>query len=333
MAVRVVTYNLLVPLLAEEPGYYSKSRPEFLTIDYRWRLIRSQLEQEIRSNQNTIICLQEVCRSLQPILKSFFDQMNYTLFDVLYGERHNDFMGVAVAVPRPMRVTSRNSVRVGDYLRSTFESRQKRSSLPARRNYPMNAIAGTWKRPSTDSWETAMSMSNTLLCVGVLVHGRPLLVGTYHMPCMFRQPDVMVMHASAVKDLVFQFAAGHPFVLAGDFNFKPRDAPYRVITERSYAEQLTLAQTGGERVSDLFSTQQVLRSAYREKNGAEPNYTNFAVTRQSLAFCATLDYIFFSGRLGVDHVLRLPARPTGRSYPDRTHPSDHLMIAASLLLY
>ena len=332
MDVRIVTYNLLVPIFAEQPGYYRHCQPEFLETDYRWKLIQSQLEEEIRSNQNTIICLQEVSRTLIPMLKSFFHRVNYTLFDRLYGDRRNDFMGVGLAVPKSMRVTSENSVNVGDYLRSLFQSRQKSSILNAWWNHLKDVVVGKPDTAQNDTWEIAMSTSNMLLCVGVLIHGRNLIIGTYHMPCRFDIPGVMVMHASAVKDLMFHLADGHPFVLAGDFNTKPNDIAYRVVTKRDFAQNLTLPEGGYNRGSSIFKTHQLLRSAYREENGAEPNYTNFAATRQSPTFCATLDYIFFNGRLRVDHVLRLPEHPTGKSYPDRTHPSDHLMIAATLRL-
>jgi mRNA deadenylase 3'-5' endonuclease subunit Ccr4 len=58
MTVRIVTYNLLVPILAEEPGYYYKCRPEFLRVEYRSKLIQSQLKHEIHFHKNAIICLQ-----------------------------------------------------------------------------------------------------------------------------------------------------------------------------------------------------------------------------------------------------------------------------------
>ncbi|CAF4570636.1 unnamed protein product, partial [Didymodactylos carnosus] len=77
---------------------------------------------------------------------------------------------------------------------------------------------------------------------------------------------------------------------------------------------------------------QVLKSAYREKNGTEPVYTDFSDTPHSPDFCATLDYIFFVGRIMVEKVLELPDHPTSESYPDDTHPSDHLMIAATFRL-
>ncbi|CAF3661211.1 unnamed protein product [Rotaria sp. Silwood1] len=132
-----------------------------------------------------------------------------------------------------------------------------------------------------------------------------------------------------VKDLMFKMAAGHPFILAGDFNFKPSEIPYRVITEKGYLNNIQLPNSNQYEVSYRPNDEQILKSAYCEKNGTEPNYTNFVSTSQTPNFCATLDYIFFAGNLHVNEVLDLPDHPTGESYPDETHPSDHLMIAAS----
>jgi endonuclease/exonuclease/phosphatase family metal-dependent hydrolase len=333
MSVRIVTYNLLVPIFAEEPGYFIKCRRKYLRTEYRWKLIQSQLEQEIRFHKNTIICLQEVSQTLLPKLKSFFHRMNYTLFDSLYGEQFNDYMGVALAVPISIQLISKNSIKIGDYLRSNIQSFEKDSTLFAWWNNVKDLAMGHVKKPATDPWEIAMSKSNTLICLGVVIDGRPLFIGTYHMPALFKILDVMVIHSSAVKDLMFQLTGGHSFILAGDFNFKPYDIPYRVITERGYAQNILLPKVGPYDVSYRFNTQKILRSAYREKNGSEPNYTNFSTTKKSPNFCATLDYIFFAGNLVVDDVLKLPNHPTGKSYPDKTHPSDHLMLAASFRLF
>jgi len=333
MTVRIVTYNLLVPILAEEPGYYYKCRPEFLRVEYRWKLIQSQLKQEISFHKNTIICLQEVSRTLLPELHSFFRRMNYTLFDALYGNRYNDYMGVAIATPASMQLISKNVITIGDHLRSIIESLDKGSSVSTWWNCLKESLMDKSKTLSNDPWEIALSKSNKLICLGVIIHGKPLFIGTYHMPLLYKIPDVMVIHSSAVKDLMFQLTAGHPFILAGDFNFQPHEIPYRVITERGYARNILLPQVGNHKISYQFNTRQLLRSAYREKIGTEPNYTNFSTTRKSPNFCATLDYVFFANNLTVVDVLKLPKHPTGESYPDKTHPSDHLMLAASFRLF
>ncbi|CAF1255700.1 unnamed protein product [Rotaria sordida] len=127
---------------------------------------------------------------------------------------------------------------------------------------------------------------------------------------------------------MFGLANGHNMILAGDFNMQPIDSYYRGITERGYAYR-HLPKSNIYEVRYRPDAKHVLRSAYMEKNGAEPLFTTFSSTPDSPDFCTTMDYIFFHGRLVVDEVLRLPDYITSESYPDATHPSDHLMIAAT----
>jgi endonuclease/exonuclease/phosphatase family metal-dependent hydrolase len=182
-----------------------------------------------------------------------------------------------------------------------------------------------------DPWPTAMATANTLICLEVVIDSKPLFIGTYHMPCLYDQPNVMAIHSSMVKDLMFQLAAGENFILAGDFNTKPCDVSYQVLTQKGHVG-CNLPESSTYEISYQPKTEQVLKSAYREKNGAEPVYTNFSDTLSSPNFCATLDYIFFTGYLTVEEVLELPDHPTSESYPDETHPSDHLMIATTFRL-
>ncbi|CAF2977608.1 unnamed protein product [Rotaria sp. Silwood2] len=131
-----------------------------------------------------------------------------------------------------------------------------------------------------------------------------------------------------VKDMMFRLANGQNMILTGDFNIKPWKTSYRAILERGFIR-------GRLPLSSIYSihyhpnTEQVLKSAYLEKNGSEPAFTAFSSTPNSPDFCATTDYIFFAGHLTVDKVLPLPSYPNSESYPDAKHPSDHLMIAAT----
>ncbi|CAF0946951.1 unnamed protein product [Adineta steineri] len=284
MTVRVVSYNILVPIFAEETDYYTKCQPQYLKTDYRWNLIQSQLEQEIINHENTIICLQELSRPLLSKFELFFRRLNYTFFHHLYGQQYNDYMG--------------------------YES-----------------IMGKNKLYISDPWKTATLKANVLICLQIVINGKSLFIGTYHIPYNSKEPDVMVIHASVVKDLMYEQAVGQDFILAGDFNIKPQDVCYQVLTEKNY-NGYNFPKSNVYEISYQPNFEQVLKSAYCEKNGTEPIYTNFADTPKSSKFCETLDYIFFTGHLTVENVLELPADPDSESYPDQTHPSDHLMIAA-----
>jgi len=62
-------------------------------------------------------------------------------------------------------------------------------------------------------------------------------VGVYHMPCIYWDLDVMVMHTHLVADAMQKFAKDNgnaPHVLLGDFNIKPDDPAYEVITTGTF---------------------------------------------------------------------------------------------------
>jgi mRNA deadenylase 3'-5' endonuclease subunit Ccr4 len=240
-------------------------------------------------------------------------------------------MGVGMAIPVSMQLNSISYIKIGDYIRSVSKRHEKQSNLLTWGwNLYQFALSKFIQLPS-DPWKTAMDKGNTLICLQVVIDGKPLYIGTYHMPCLYKEPDVMAIHSSIVKDLMYQLAAGQDFILAGDFNLKPCDTAYQALTEKGYTD-IHFPKSNDYDISYRPNAEQVLKSAYREKNGSEPVYTDFSHTLYSPNFCATLDYIFFNGQLTVENVLELPDQPTGESYPDETHPSDHLMIAATFRL-
>ena len=328
MTVRIVSYNLLVPAYGNRPEYYFKCQPEHLQTDYRWKLIQSELEQEIAHHENTVLCFQEVSLVLLPTLELFFRRLNYSLFHNLYGTRHDDYMGVAMAIPLSMQLNSISIIKIGDHIRSMCKPHEKQKNLLTWGWDLYQSVTSRFVELPSDSWSTAMGRANVLIVLQVIIDSKPLWIGTYHMPCLFKDPEVMAIHALVVKDTMFNLAAGQDFILAGDFNIKPSDQGYPLLTGNNDVD-FRLPSSSKYQISYRMDPAQKLKSAYREKNGMEPNYTNYADTERSSRFCATLDYVFFHGHLNVENVLELPEQPSGESYPDATHPSDHLMIAAT----
>ncbi|CAF3336677.1 unnamed protein product [Rotaria socialis] len=326
MTIRVVSYNILVPIYADRPDIYSKCRPEFLKTDYRWNLIRSQLEQEVHRHENTIICLQELSLTLLPALELVFRQWNYTLFHHLYGARYNDCMGIGIAIPASMKLNSLSIIRIGDYIHSISKPREQQLNI-----LTSECDMEEQQHDTPDPWETAMTRVNALICIQVTIDNKSIYIGTYHMPCLYKEPDIMLIHSSIVKDLMFHLTGGQDFILAGDFNFDPADMCYKALTEKNY-DGYQIPESRTYEISYRRNAEQVLKSAYREKNGVEPTYTDFAHTPNCPDYCATLDYIFFHGHLTIENVLELPDHPSSESYPDETHPSDHIMIAATIRL-
>lgn len=320
MTLRIVTYNLLVPAYAELPDNYFKSKPEVLKTAYRLNLIQKEFEREINQYENTIICVQELSLTMLPALELFFRRVNYTFFSNLYGESWNSYMGVGIAIPNKMQLVDISYIKIGDHLRSVCKRRGDTKSEPK-----------DLAQDESDPWETSINRSNTLVCLKVIIDGRTLCIGTYHMPCYYKEPSVMAIHSSTVKDLMFQLANGNACILAGDFNFEPKDTAYRAVIEKGYRD-VHYPTTDKYDVSYQPNIEQVMKSAYREKNGSEPPFTNLGCTNGSPVYCGTLDYIFYTDQLFVEDVLQLPEKPTSDSYPDETHPSDHLMLAATFRL-
>ena len=54
---------------------------------------------------------------------------------------------------------------------------------------------------------------------------KPFVVGTYHMPCMFKVPSVMMIHCALSAQHIHKYASNDPYLLVGDFNIKPGAPP------------------------------------------------------------------------------------------------------------
>ncbi len=236
-----------------------------------------------------------------------------------------------MAIPVSMQLNSISLTKIGDHLRSISKCCEKKTNLLTWGWDLCQFAISKFIQLQSDPWEIAMARANTLICLQVVIDGKPLCIGTYHMPNRYKEPEVNAIHSSVVKDLMFQLAARQDFILAGDFNIKPWDICYQALTEKDYVG-CNLPKFSTYEISYRPNTEQVLKSAYREKNGMEPVYTNFSDILPSPNFSGTLDYIFFSGHLTAEKVLELRDHPIGESYSDETHPSDHLMIAATFRL-
>jgi mRNA deadenylase 3'-5' endonuclease subunit Ccr4 len=76
-----------------------------------------------------------------------------------------------------------------------------------------------------------------------------------------------------------------------------------------------------------------MRSAYKEYYGREPEFTNWAQTKDDPPFIDTLDYIFLSEKWKIEAVDRLPLKEELKGpLPTENEPSDHLQISANVTL-
>lgn len=385
--VRVVTYNVLSSSLCE-PDYYVKCKPGDLDPTVRLARVKEQLSPHLEVG--AVICLQEVSSEWAGDLHSHFERHGYSFVTGLYGSRFNGYMGVGLAWP-----TARFTSEAVDISRaSDTKPWPQAPPLPPPPPKPTNAPAAalaalragweagkgvcfaSWRKwvdgpPPLDPWKEAQRRENILLSARLKCRASGALfsVSTYHMPCLFGSDSklqVMTVHAALAARHAAAFAGeGVPFVLAGDWNFKPQDAPYELF--RQGALPKGNRHLPAPRESDAWAPELEgrLASAYAICNGREPEFTNKAWTRgASESFVGTLDYIFL-GCGGVRQQLG-PAPPEGEgggatpageepgarawrvlkvkplkalsavegvlSYPVADEPSDHVLIWADLQL-
>ena len=95
----------------------------------------------------------------------------------------------------------------------------------------------------------------------------------------------MVVHATLAAARVKSVAAGRPFVLCGDFNVKPFDPCYALLTKGGLPEDAADREPGQPpRAPDGYAFAAAvtppLESAYVAATGSEPEFTNFASRRR-----------------------------------------------------
>ena len=348
-SVRVVSYNVLSSSLCEA-NHYTKCSAEDLDPQNRFLKISQYLELE--TQQDAVICLQEVSRAWCGPLQVFFLERGYEFSSSLYGNKFNDYMGIALAWPKNMKLKRLEQKRVGDEFPEAPrpEKKQQESTLSSVvssiASFLSSAAPMKEERPF-DLWQEIQRRYNTILLAQFEVKGKSFALATYHMPCLFgslEKEQVMIVHAATAAKMTRDFADGLPFILAGDFNIKPPDAAYKMLTEGAKSLPESHVPPGQAFLEDeKFDIQQVLEiplvSAYATKLGKEPELTNFAFNKfMSEPFVGTLDYIFLSSTAHwrVDDVKETPAEKdidyNNGSFPNNLQPSDHVPVAADLYL-
>mmetsp|Transcript_5476 Transcript_5476/g.16325 ORF Transcript_5476/g.16325 Transcript_5476/m.16325 type:complete len:441 (-) Transcript_5476:1283-2605(-) len=345
---RIVSYNILSSTLAQQSHFF-KCTPENLESRTRLKRVLSKLQREVE--MGSVICLQEVSMAWSGPLSDFFAASGYKFVLGLSGNFSNGYIGVGVAYPLEKfeqveehieRLGTARVHKLGEkdgksssttMVEKTKVANDKATSLKV---WPTTAST---KSPSArslalDEWAFAKSRSNIFVLLKLLNKetDRTICVSTYHMPCAFFAPKVMVIHAALAAQAAQMKAKADPLVLAGDFNMKKADAAYKLITTGAITEDCG-AFPNLDRAGDWKPVlQEPLDSAYVKFSGEEPDFTNYAHTHSTGLFIDSIDYIFVSKNINVTNVDPLPHRSSvkGGSLPSHEEPSDHLMIGAAL---
>lgn len=312
-------------------------------------------------DQGSIVCLQEVSEQWAAQLHAVFQNNGYHFVHRLYGPPFQGYMGVGIAFSNARyNLVDADIVRVSDT--RNWPKVAKPSDAPlARAGRAIVDFVRTVKRsvlrqkpykPPTDPVVYARKRFNTLVSVRLAPKtesNNNLVVTTYHMPCAYFAPPVMNMHVALCARRAIEFAKDDALVLCGDFNIKPHDPGYEILTKGElkgeHREEHTAAMAKAETPDDwspslgLGEKDMPFRSAYFEHLGTEPNFTNYAMNHKDVEpFIDCLDYIFVrdgaKASISVTDTRAMPHRNeiTDGPYPNDTEMSDHALLRATLSL-
>jgi 2',5'-phosphodiesterase len=341
MNVRIVSYNVLSSHLASA-SHYPTLNPDHLIASNRLPMVLKKIDEEV--TKKAVICLQEVSNDWAGSLHTFFANRGYHLVTGQYGKRFNGYMGVCIAWPAAqMEALDVDISRLSD-------KREGGWPVPPKEVEPLEKIwtdirsfvqkplinFGLVKKPPIDPWEMSQNRFNILVTVKLKDKnsGASFCVGNYHMPCAFFAPKVMTIHTEMAAKHVQTLAGDMPYILAGDWNIKPIDSTYKLLTTGTMDRE-DAAYPDPKFGMEWKPTAEAMRSAYAESEHGEPNFTNYARVKEDEPFIDTLDYIFCGKQWEIVGVNPLPHRDeAGGPFPnlDKNEPSDHILIAADLKL-
>ncbi|CAM9786617.1 unnamed protein product [Chrysoparadoxa australica] len=339
MTFRVATYNVLSSRLAS-PLQHPMCDPSVLQSATRMAKVQETLQEEV--DRKGVICLQEVSQSWQGPLNTWFLKRGYELITGMYGSPFSGYMGVAMAWPMDefdaidieVRRLS-DTKRWGRKPEPGLLAKLANGAVDLVRSWVMEPKSRGFGKKQTqpvDAYAEAKGRYNQMLFAR-LQHrstGKVFCVGTYHMPCAFWCPPIMVIHNALLVQHMLRLAKGDPAVLAGDFNFEPGSACYRLVTTGELSLQdpdYPTPPSWEESVGWGPSLPQPMISAYSAVEGEEPAWTNWSHIGDNGEFRGTLDYLFHDKQLQPTEVRHLPER--SGPLPSVLEPSDHVLIAAS----
>lgn len=174
---------------------------------------------------SSVLFLQEMSRPWTGAAYGLCQEAGYTLIPALYGRRFNGYMGVAVAVPNDKyRILDVDVQRVADS-RDWPKAEEAIVAPPSPcirfltwplrfmsalvkfigRETGITKLLFTAAKPNgkapmsaEEVWKEALRRENDMVCVRLedRATGGRLCVATYHMPCVFWSPPVMMIHTA-----------------------------------------------------------------------------------------------------------------------------------------
>jgi len=367
--VRVLSFNVLTPHFAGADTFVRNSASD-LSSRRRLDNLLTQLSDQMENYPTCVICLQEVCQNWANRLIRWFENLNYHFVYRLYGSAKSGHMGVGIAYARDhLRLLGCNISRVTDSVQSFIERADNGTSAGTATTKTSSVSLSSWLFScAQNAWfgagyngkcnrsETTVKRQKDWLhhvcskyqCAIVLefetrtVNRRKFNVATCHMPCDWRNSEIMMLHALLLTRCVQTSVLNShtPLIFAGDFNTRPGEMAYKALTQPlqdlpKHTEDDRLDLLFQSVVEDLSFDFEPFESAYVQVQKSEPEYTTNCYSTwkngSGDVFCDTIDYVLLRNCHATE-VLDLYHKRKSHLLPSAhlAEPSDHLMIGATV---
>lgn len=322
--VKIFSYNVLTPKYCNKKKF-PMNNIEDLNNHIRLNKIKKLFLDQIENE--SIICLQEVSRDWAGVFQLLCDNNNYNFVKSLYGYPKNGYMGIVIAYPKKYKLLDLNIRRISEFIDYNVK----------KKNYCEEFIDCVYefisaKDAVTPIFDIAKNRYNTAIALKLQLkddeNSRPFWIINYHMPCIWRNQEIMMLHAAYFKKFVEQVCSKGKdhCIVVGDFNSQPNSFPYEILV----ASTLIGIDNYFKDFNDfeLPIVDMKLDSVYKKFYGKEPEATNYSYCDFNGPFKGTLDYIFVNNDI---NVLKVNEIGYMDSYmPNEDNPSDHIPLYCEL---
>jgi hypothetical protein len=354
---RFVSYNLLSSALSR-PASFPAANPRHLDSTFRFESICLKLKAILDDvDESTIFGLQEVSIKWVGPLRAFFEARAYSLVHTCYGNRFDGYMGVAIAYPTAQtQVTTLSIVCPPQkYGHAGFERwKHEQQVMEAvwyrklarlgKESLPFRPFIDQLQAPPNPAPQTRIT---TRFNRAVFAHAKlpqlgDVAVCTYHMPCLFKYPEVMAVHALLFFHALHVYCVRREldqYIVMMDGNFEPGSLPFNVLQGRCTAEELATIDEVSPGITTLSCTTRggKHQTLFEFLSSLRHTYPATSITTHTHGhtgeFVGKIDYIWYklsSGYLEPDTAVT-PIQSTANQHsllPNAAEPSDHYMLSA-----
>lgn len=273
-------------------------------------------------DEEHIICLQEVDITMMErgLYRAFITNGYYPLTAHYSTMAGRDYFGNLIAFPmKKYNLISHDQYKIGDHIMIPRGYTNPIAPLPFDDGKARTVIG--------DVYQEAAKRDSALLCATFedKVSRKKFMVYTYHMPCAFWWPAVMVLHAEALLRAIAIDSNSLPHVLLGDFNIQSETPVYKLLTEGVLEDPSYFPSPEWKIDIDFACPLNDVRVL--AKCPLVP--TTCARSPNGSVFEAAIDHIFCSSEFSNHKMAHLP--PNG-IMPNEERGSDHVAVHCALSL-